>query len=289
MKKRHNKKPTVSVILPVYNAELFIEDAVKSIQNQTLTDWELLIVDDCSTDQTREVLTKLAHADSRIKVFLNSKNKGMAKSLNTLIPKTRGTYIARMDADDISLPNRFEKQVALLEKNKKLVACGGHEYIIDAAGNTIGKKKFPINPAACRNIQLLFMAIQPPVLMARGSVMRKLRYDTQGARNGDDISMYFTLLQHGEFSNVDDFIFKYRVLKTSTTHSNVKKSFWMAFGVRMEALQSGTYRPNPLYLLLFLLETSLVAIIPSSVVKWLFEAFRHTSETSNTQVQSLKA
>lgn len=281
-KNKTTSNPTVSVIMPVFNAEKYVSEAIRSIQNQTLISWELLIIDDGSKDGTVAILKQYAKSDKRIKLFLNQKNLGMATSLNKLIPLTTGTYIARMDADDISLPERFQKQVELLEKNKKLVACGGHEYIINSDGVILSKKKFPISPSSCRNIQLLFMAIQPPVLMARGSVMRKFRYDTQGARNGDDISLYFKLLQYGEFSNVDAVIFQYRILDTSTTHSNVKKSFWMSFGVRIEALISRTYTANPLYLVLFLIETVIVTLIPGFAVKWLFEFYRHRQNPADT-------
>lgn len=266
--------------MPVYNAEHYVAAAVKSIQKQSLTKWELLIVDDGSRDKTRQILTKLARADQRIRVILNQKNVGMAKSLNRLLPLTKGTYIARMDADDVSLPQRLAKQVALLEKNPELVACGGHEYIINEKSQTLGVKQFPTDSQKCRQLQLLFMTIQPPVLMARGSVMRKLRYDTQGARNSDDISLYFKLLNYGEFSNVDEVIFKYRVLASSTTHANVKKSFWMAFGVRIEALKSRTYKPGLLWLLAFLAETVLVSLLPNGAVKALFELFRHRSNSN---------
>jgi len=110
--------PAISVIMSVFNAEDTIEDCIKSILSQTFDSFELLIVNDASTDNTHKLLEKFSKEDKRIKVFINYENIGLTKSLNSILSKAKGKYIARQDADDISLPKRFEKQIEIIQRRK---------------------------------------------------------------------------------------------------------------------------------------------------------------------------
>ena len=110
-------KPDISVIMSVYNGETYLEEAIESVRNQTFKNWELIIINDCSTDSTAEILAGFASKDERIKVHPNEVNLKLPKSLNKAISLSTGKYIARMDADDICLPDRFEKQYKFMEEN----------------------------------------------------------------------------------------------------------------------------------------------------------------------------
>ena len=110
------KTPEISVIMSVYNGEEYLESAIESVMNQTFKDWELIVINDCSTDSTAEILDRLAKKDERIKVHPNEVNLRLPKSLNKAISLCSGKYIARMDADDICLPERFEKQYKFMEE-----------------------------------------------------------------------------------------------------------------------------------------------------------------------------
>jgi glycosyltransferase involved in cell wall biosynthesis len=114
--------PIVSVIMPVFNAEKYIKQAIESILSQSFQDFELLIFDDCSTDNSLSIIQSFE--DSRIKLFNSPKNIGYLVHLNKGLKQSRGKYIARMDADDISLPQRFEKQIAFMETNKEFGLLG---------------------------------------------------------------------------------------------------------------------------------------------------------------------
>ena len=118
----------ISVIMSVYNDEDNISLSVKSILEQTFKNLELLIINDSSTDSTEKILNKFANSDNRIKIFNNPKNIGLTKSLNILISKSRGEYIARQDSDDVSLPNRLEKQLQFISK-KNLSGCSTLAFI----------------------------------------------------------------------------------------------------------------------------------------------------------------
>ena len=121
-----NPKPKVTVFMTVYNGEKFLDECIKSILNQTLQDFEFIIVNDGSTDGSQGILNKYAGKDSRIKIIQNRQNFGVPKSLNKAIRAAKGEYLARMDADDIALPQRLEKQVDFLEKHREffLIGCG---------------------------------------------------------------------------------------------------------------------------------------------------------------------
>ena len=112
------KIPRLTVIMPAYNAEEFLEESISSILNQTYSDFELLIGDDGSTDRTMEIIQSFC--DDRIIVMRNEKNLGIPCTLNRLIKASKGEYIARQDSDDISLPKRLEKQVDFLDKNPEI-------------------------------------------------------------------------------------------------------------------------------------------------------------------------
>ena len=273
MNKHRKNQPLVSVIMPVYNAGKFLVEAIESIRNQTYQNWELIAVNDCSTDDSWEILKRYAKKDKRIKVFKNKTKGYLAGSLNFALQKAKGKYFARMDADDISLPWRLEKQVEMLENNHNLVAVGGQEMIIDEEGNIIGEKFFPQDPKECYRKIFNYMVIQPPALMTRASVMKRLRYDTGIAKN-DDIDMHFQLLQYGDFSNVDEFVLQYRKRGNSVTFSNVKGIFFMAAKVRLRAIWRYGYRPYWANLFVFLAEAVLVLLLPTKAVIWLFEFFR---------------
>ena len=110
--------PYVSVLMSVHNSENTVNFAIDSILNQTFSNFELLIMNDCSTDKTQIILEKYQNVDSRIKLFNNSTNLGLTRSLNTLIENSNGSFIARQDADDFSLPLRLEKQIEYIKKYK---------------------------------------------------------------------------------------------------------------------------------------------------------------------------
>jgi glycosyltransferase involved in cell wall biosynthesis len=268
------RKPTVSVIMPVYNAGKFLVRAIESIQKQTMDHLEFLIIDDNSSDNSWDIIKHYAKRDKRIRVFRNTKNLGLVASLNFILPKTHGTYIARMDADDISLPERFAKQIALLEGFPNLVACGGQEYIINERGRTIAEKYFPTDETACYNLITNIMVIQPPLLMARGEIMRKLKYDNHIFKN-DDISMHFKLLKYGGFSNVDEIIFKYRKRPDSLTHKHPKQVFYRALLVRINAIRKHNFAPPVLNLLILAAEALIVGIMPEKLVTSSFEFLRY--------------
>lgn len=139
--------PQISVIMGVYNiADLAeMDNAVRSILNQTITDFEFIICDDGSTDSTWDLLEHYAKEDARIMLIKNARNQGLAFALNQCIQKATGKYLARQDADDISVPDRFEKQMNFLETHLKIDFVGSNVILYNRNGEW-GKRKFPTYP-----------------------------------------------------------------------------------------------------------------------------------------------
>ena len=134
------KQPLVSVIMGIYNTAKSLPDSIESILNQTYKNWELIMCDDCSTDNTFEVANFYAEKYSNIKVIKNEKNMRLAYSLNQCLKEAKGEYIARMDADDISMPFRFEKQVEFLNDNPEFMCVGSTIIPFDENGEKKRKK-----------------------------------------------------------------------------------------------------------------------------------------------------
>jgi len=130
-----NSKPRITVLMSVYNGRGHLREAIESILTQTFKDFEFLIIDDASTDNSREIIKKYP-----VKLIINEKNLGLTKSLNKGLKQAQGKYIARMDADDIASPYRLEKQFYFMEEHKDIVLCGSLGWIINEKGEVIGKK-----------------------------------------------------------------------------------------------------------------------------------------------------
>jgi glycosyltransferase EpsE len=176
----------VSIVMGAFNEESSIAKAIESISTQTYKSWEFIIIDDCSTDKTQEIIKKYCDKDNRIRLFINSKNLGLAASLNKGISLASGNYIARMDADDISLPKRIEKQVRFLDSNKKISVVGTAAYF---RSNDSADMKVIKMPETNKKInQMIFKAspfIHPTVMMRKEFMQQTKGYNSKLRRAQD--------------------------------------------------------------------------------------------------------
>src|SRR5687768_11090116 len=134
--------PTISVVMSVYNAGRFLRPAVDSILAQTFSDFEFIIIDDGSTDRSPDVLREYAARDGRIRLTVRP-NRGLTRTLNEAIKQARGEFVARMDCDDVALPDRFEKQLAYLRADPTIVCVGGYFELIDGKGRLLTRLRPP--------------------------------------------------------------------------------------------------------------------------------------------------
>ncbi len=202
--------PRISVLMPAYNAEIYIRAAVDSILSQTLSDFELLIFNDCSTDKTDDIIKE--YKDSRI-VYKNYKEKkGLVYILNQGLSIAKGKYVARMDADDISYPDRFQVQFDYLEKNPDVGICGSwFEYM----GGQSGIEKRPVTFEEIQCLLFYGCPLTHPTVMMRNDFLKKydLKYD-QKYYYAEDHEFFFRCSFHFKLVNLPLVLLKYRIHAT---------------------------------------------------------------------------
>lgn len=208
--------PRVSVLMPVYNAERYLREAIESILAQTFTDFEFIIVDDGSTDGTADILQEYASRDERVQI-VSQANRGLTRSLNTSIRLARGELIARMDADDVAIRDRFEQQVRYLEQHPCTTALGGQVLLIDDEGLPIGPEYLPTDhESLVRRLWNGQYPIAHPTAMIRASAMRQVNGYSEEFRVSQDFDLWFRISEIGFLANLDSTLLKYRQHRFST-------------------------------------------------------------------------
>lgn len=215
--------PLISVIIPCYNASKYVEKAVRSIMEQTYTNLEIIITDDYSTDTTLSILEKLACEDKRIKIIKNTENLKIVKTLNKMLDIANGKYIARMDADDLSLPERIAKQVAFLESNPDYVMCGTNAWHINENGKKIGKSTLPLTYEDNRFFLSYYSTFYHPTVMIKSEVYKNNKYDEKFIY-AEDYELWCRIVFKEKLKvyNLNEKLFKYRILKAQS--SNIHSS-----------------------------------------------------------------
>jgi len=205
------ESPLVSVLMAVFNGHRYLPTAVQSVLGQTLRDIEFIIVDDGSTDDSPRILRRFCQKDARVRV-LTRPNQGLTKSLNEGLRLVRGKYLARMDSDDICLPQRFEKQARFLDENPDHVAVGSRCMLIDPDGYPICEKR-DLAPAHEQIDELLMKAkwpiVHPSVMMRTDAVKQIGGYDER-YRTNQDHDLFLRLAEVGKLANLQEVLLLYR-------------------------------------------------------------------------------
>lgn len=217
-------KPSVTVLMPVYNAEKYLSDAVESILRQTFKDFEFLIINDGSSDNSLKLLEKFAKEDSRIRVIDPGINRGVIEVLNEGIGLAQGEYIARMDADDISMPDRLEKQYQFLQKHTKYVCVGCKTMMIDPEGDEL--KVFPFHGGNEAVLKAMLTgvggAIIHPSAMIRKSALLKIGGYDKNYLHAEDMELFLRLSEVGLVANLPEILLKYRQSPDGIGYKNRK-------------------------------------------------------------------
>jgi len=211
-------QPAISVILPVYNAERFVGEAVESILQQTFGDFELLLLDDGSTDGTGAILERYA-CDPRVRV-IHQANAGLIATLNRGLAEARGLLIARMDADDISLPDRFARQVAFLESHPRVAVVGGAARCIKEDGEFVNALDWstwpaglhhPCEPADVRKAMENYSALVHPAVLMRREAVREVGGYRSAFVAAEDYDLWLRLADRHDLANLNDVVLLYRL------------------------------------------------------------------------------
>jgi len=211
--------PRISVILPVYNAQDYLVAAMDSVLAQSFTDFELLAHDDGSSDGSLRILQDYARKDPRV-VVTTGPNQGIVGTMNALIHNAQGDLLARMDADDICLPDRFAKQIAFLDANPDHVMVASATLMIDGDGRRIGTNVAPLEHAEidAKNVRGITTIEHPAVMMRKDAVMSIRCYDPQFLL-AEDLDLWLRLAEIGKIANLPDVLLQYRVHDNSLSAS----------------------------------------------------------------------
>jgi glycosyltransferase involved in cell wall biosynthesis len=218
--------PAVSVVMPAFNAATFLDEAVQSILDQTFRDFEFIIVDDGSTDDTARILQKYTYADDRVKVY-RQENQGMIAALNRGCRMAQGQFIARMDADDISLPHRLERQLEFLKGHPEIGIVGTRASKIDEEGSIIGEWHLPSNPKVLKWTLFFRVCVIHPTVLMRREILAKSNFYRSEAIYADDWDLWLRASAIAEFGNTPEILFKYRVWSKSTS-KHLSQECWEA-------------------------------------------------------------
>ncbi|MDD5775246.1 MAG: glycosyltransferase [Candidatus Omnitrophica bacterium] len=259
-------KPTVSVLMPVYNAAPFLKDAIESVLTQSFEKIEFIIIDDCSTDGSYDVLEEYGRRDPRVRICRNSRNMGIVYSLNKGIGLCRGDYIARMDADDISLKDRISLQVAALEADREIAALGTALRYIDSSGKDLGvtRRCFLESPYLSRTPLL-----HPTVMLRRELLDRYgLRY-LERYRYAEDYYLWLQLARVGKLSAIDSVLLQYRITPTATRFKELKGVIRATLRAKRDAVFVLKMKPGLKDMLVYLAESALL-LLPSRFVIFVY-------------------
>lgn len=258
-----SEKPLVSIIMGIYNCAESLAISIKSILEQTYTNWELIICDDCSTDNTYETACKYADLYENITVIRNSENMKLAYTLNQCLSVANGKYVARMDADDICLPDRLRKQVLILETYPEYDVVGGGIIPYDK-----NSEKRPRIPKEIPQVKELIKDVPfyHPTIMMRRSVYDNLEGYTVEKRTikGQDMDLWFRFFAKGyKGYNIQEPILKYH---ESMEDYKKKRNYDAAWGMVQTRYLGFKLNNIPLYLYPCILKPVISVTIPRKIM-----------------------
>jgi glycosyltransferase involved in cell wall biosynthesis len=239
-----NPTPKISVVMSAYNAAAYLREAIESILAQTFRDFEFIIINDGSRDDTGQII--LSFTDPRIVYIKNESNLGLIASLNKGLQAATGKYIARMDADDISLPVRFQKQIDLLESNNEVVVCGSDYFLLSRKNLHLVKNK---NDSDYQKSMLLFApCFCHPAVMMRNIFSKQNLFYKKEYKHVEDYKLWTDLISYGEFANVNEPLLKYRSHPGQVSTENqliqteaskrIREEYYRNLGLKLSAKES---------------------------------------------------
>jgi glycosyltransferase involved in cell wall biosynthesis len=263
--------PVISVLMPNFNGAKHLSEAIESILAQTFRDFEFIIVDDCSSDESWDIIRNIAGKDDRILPLRNERNLGICGALNRGLTFTRGDYVVRMDSDDVARPDRLFRQAAFMGApgHRGIGVCGSSCQVIDDAGLPLGIKTFPLGD---REIKRSFFRRNP--IQHSASIIRRACFDELGPYDerlllAEDLDLWMRFGQRYELANLPEVLMDYRISDRSSIIAHQKAMLKQTIRARREGAHRYGYRMSgPAWL--SLAATWMMQFLPSRIVSWLF-------------------
>ncbi len=263
-----NNNPIISVIMPNYNWWKYIWEAIKSILDQSFNDFEFIIIDDWSRDNSLEIINKYKEKDYRIILIKNKKNSGICISLNKWINISKWKYIARMDSDDISIKSRLEKQINLLEKNKLIWVCWSNVININSIWKEISKTIFPKSDRLLKKIIWFRNPFKHSSTMIRKICFEQSWLYDDKYRLVEDLDLWIRIGQKYKFYNLSEFLVKYRIHWNNAILKKQKIMILKTLKVRRKAIK--LWYKISFKWIIYYVWTFLMLFLPSKFVLYIF-------------------
>lgn len=265
--------PPITVIIPTYNGASYLHQTLESIIGQTFKDFEIIVIDDASSDGSFEICKKYAARDPRIRLFRNEKNLGFAANRNKAISLARGHYIAWQDQDDISLPDRLELQFKLLESDNNLAMIGGSMAVFDETGE-LGIRHYPQNDRDIRKMIFRFSPIALPACMMRKSALFEVGGYSERWSPACDLDMTFKIGLKHRLANIPQVAIRYRYHDNCGTNQHLKQIEKDSVRIRFYYSASSAYRMTVLDYIYNVAHYLSIWLVPPPLKIWLFNKIR---------------
>jgi glycosyltransferase involved in cell wall biosynthesis len=257
----------ISIIMPVYNGERYLDETMKSVLNQTFKDFEFIIIDDCSTDNTLKILNYWKQKDKRIKIIENKFNIGPTKSLNIGIDNSSGKYIARVDCGDLYDENRLKLQYRFLELNPRCVLVGSQYYIINEEGYMISKR------LTLTDYNLIKKELPKRNQFGHSSIMFKRgigKYDKK-FKHSQDYEFVLRLASKYYITNLPNLLMYYRYSTKSISFSKGRQQKIYANKARWKAMRDYGYSKKNI---IYLIRPLILSFIPQNMINFIIKKFK---------------
>jgi glycosyltransferase involved in cell wall biosynthesis len=263
------KTPLISIILATFNEPpMYLTQSVQSILQQTLGDFEILLIDDSTNPDTLAAIDALAQSDERIKLMRAPQRMGFVPALNAGLRQAQGKYIARMDGDDISAPNRFELQMAFLDKHPEIAVVGGAMDIINERGEKTSHRNYATTAPKIKIFALLRSPLAHPTVMLRREIIDKGFYYDENFPKAEDLELWLRLMKNGyKLTNIPNTVLSYRV-QGNLANKRTKDHFEYTYNARKKNF-SWKY---PIWSFLSILVAKAYGLLPKTVISAVYQA-----------------
>lgn len=263
-----DKKPEISVIMPVYNTEEYVWEAIESILQQSFSNFEFIIVDDASIDSSYQICEAYAKKDMRIRLYRNEKNMWISYTRNRLIELSRTNYIASQDSDDISIKTRLELSYDFLKNNANYAVVSWNNLIINDESNIIWKREYSND---IRKNILKKSPISQPASMFRKDIFFEVGWYDKNLNYGEDYDLWLKIFSKGyRIKNIQTDFIKYRIRTGQTKSEKIKETLINTLYIQKRAIYEYSLKPKTSDKIYYFLEKVLL-FFPKGVILWLFK------------------
>lgn len=269
-----SRRPLVSVVMPAYNAEQYIASAIESILSQNFKKFELVIIDDRSTDDTYSIAKGYQESDPRIRLYRNRNNIKIGRTLNKGIKLAKTNLVARMDADDLSMKDRLELQYEYLLRKPNVAIVGGYMEVIDEEGEKKYLRKYPARSEELKSVMFRYSPFAHPTVMYRKDIIQKFNGYTLDLHPCEDIDLWFKVGTEHDFGCIQKPLLKYRMYSESSSHKKLTSIEMLTFKIRINAIKKYGYRPTIHDIVYNLLQFFTIWFIPAKTRITLYNFLR---------------